>query len=32
MLPVPAIWWLINAFFNSSDDAVDGIYSSIKSA
>jgi hypothetical protein len=32
MLPVPDIWWLNNAFFNPSDDAVGGIYSGIKSA
>jgi len=30
MLPLQAIWWLNKAVFNSSDGAVDGIYSSIK--
>ena len=32
MLRVKAIWRLNNTVFNSSDDAIDGIYSSIKSA
>ena len=32
MLPVQAIWWLNNAVFNSSHDAVDGVYFTIKAA